>query len=164
MREPPPTHGRDRSITRHRALTAAVACAAALTGCGSGSAGGGTTGPAPRPGAPIVTLELVGSTREEQLLGCSSVHHYAIFNGGRIALKGTVHPVPEQHRWKIKVKIKRCVDGRFQDSGSDRIVGLSSGKYTGSLQPPGKGVFFARAGYRSAGGDVLSDKVFFEVR
>jgi hypothetical protein len=111
-----------------------------------------------------VTLKLQGSTGDEQLLACSLVHHYAVFKTGAIALKGTVAPAPVKHRWKVKVKIKRCVDGRFQDSGSDRIVGLSSGKYTGSLQPPGKGVFFARAGYRSAGGDVLSDKVFFEVR
>jgi hypothetical protein len=150
-------------LAPHLALTGVVACATALAGCGSGGGGGGTPKPS-QPGAAVVTLKLRGSTGDEQLLACSLIHHYAIFKSGPIALKGTVAPAPAKNRWKVKVKIKRCVDGRFQDSGSDRIFGRSSGKYTGSLQPPGKGVFFARARYRTAIGDVLSDKFYFEVR
>jgi hypothetical protein len=111
-----------------------------------------------------VSLKLHGDQGDEQLLACSLVHHYAVFPAGRlIAYDGAVRPAPAKHL-KVKVKIKRCVDGRFDDSGTDRITGGLDGRYAGHLQAPGKGVFFARTRFRTSRGDVLSDKVYFEVR
>jgi hypothetical protein len=135
--------------------------AATLGGCG---ASGPAPGPTARKGGPIVSLKLHGDQGDEQLLACSLVHHYAVFPSGRlIAYDGAVRPAPTKH-WKVKVKIKRCVDGRFDDSGTDRITGGFGGRYSGQLQAPGKGVFFARTRFRTPSGDVLSDKVYFEVR
>lgn len=134
----------------------------ALAGCGA--SGGGTASPGkPPPGTPTVTLVLRHSVGDEQLLACSLVHHYKIYRATGVAFEGSLVPAPAKH-WKVKVKIKRCVDGQFQDSGSDRIAGGVRGRYSGMLQAPGKGVFFARARYRAESGDVLSDKVYFEVK
>lgn len=141
--------------------TVVLASAAALAGCGAPPAA------KPRPaidGAPKLTLKLHGSTGDEQLLACSLVHHYATFPSRRqVAYDGRL--TPPVHRFKLKVKIKRCVDGRFQDSGSQPVHG-HNGRYTGTLQPPGKGVYYARARARVRGsrGDSLSDKFYFEVK
>ena len=138
-----------------------LVCAAALVGCGSG--GGAQAVPA-TPASHVVTLQLRGESGHEELLACSLVHRYATFSArGRIAYAGSVRPAPAG-RWKVKVKIKRCVDGRFQDSGADRIFGTPDGNYSGYLRPPGVGVYFARVRYRAASGDILSDKSYFEVR
>ena len=151
-------------------MTARAAClaAAALAGCvalaGCGSSGGGASGAGkPPPGSPVVGLDLRHSVGDEQLLACSLVHHYKVYKAGAIPFQGSVRPAPAKH-WKVKVKIKRCVDGQFQDSGSDRVLGAPDGSFRGALQAPGKGVFFARARYRTTSGDVLSDKVYFEAQ
>jgi hypothetical protein len=136
--------------------------AAALGGCGA--TGPGHTGPVAKKGGPLVSLTLHGDQGDEQLLACSLVHHYAVFPAGRlISYDGTVRPAPTK-RWKVKVKIKRCVDGRFEDSGADRVIGRPDGHYAGQLQAPGKGVFFTRTRFRTPSGDIVSDKVYFEVR
>jgi len=118
--------------------------------------------PSPRPGDRVVTLRLHDDVGDEQLLACSLVHHYGVFRDRHpIPFDGTVGPPPR--RFKVTVKIKRCVDGRFQDSGASDIRGLA-GRYSSTLQPPGKGVYFARTRLRTAGGDVLSRKTYFEVK
>lgn len=135
---------------------------AALAGCGSSGSATDAASTSP-PGTPKVTLALRHSKGDEQLLACSLVHHYKVYHRGPIDFAGTIAPVPAKH-FKLKVKIKRCVDGQFQDSGDTRVSGHAGGSYRGSLQAPGKGVFFARAYYRTAHGDVLSAKVYFEVK
>lgn len=148
-------------MTNLRLLATAVCCtgAAMLSGCGEDGAPAGNVRTDVEVG-----LELRGESGEKQMLACSSVHHYAQFRAGRmIKYDGSVRPIPEGG-WKVKVKIKRCVDGRFQDSGAERVPGVSGGKFAGVIQPPGKGVFFARARYRDADGDVVSRKQFFQVR
>jgi hypothetical protein len=143
-------------------LTALGCAAAALSGCGAG--GGAATARSPHPEGYEVRLNLRGESGDKRMLACESVHDYAQFRAGRpIKYDGTVRPMPAR-RWKVKVKIKRCVDGRFQDSGADRVPGVSGGRFAGKIQPPGKGVYFARARYRDAKGDVVSDKEFFQVR
>ena len=148
-------------MTGRRHVAGALVGAVAIAGCGSGADGAGNAPPAP--GTPVVELNLRHSVGDEQLLACSLVHHYKVYKAGSVAFVGSVSPAPAK-RWKVKVKIKRCVDGQFQDSGSDRVLGTSGGRFSGALQAPGKGVFFARARYRSVKGDVLSDKVYFEVK
>jgi hypothetical protein len=151
-------------MKRHWArLLAPACCAAALPvwGCGDG---GGAAARAQHPDGFTVGLELRGESGERRMLACSSVHNYAQFRAGReIKYDGKVRPKPDG-RWNVKVKIKRCVDGRFQDSGADRVPGVDGGQFEGVINPPGKGVFFARARYRDSAGDVVSDKAFFEVR
>ena len=139
-------------------LSLAAAVVAASAGCGQ-------TRPHATPVSDHrVRLVLSGDLGRTQVLACSLVHHYAIFPGGRlITYTGSVRPAPDG-RWKVKVKIKRCVDGRFQDSGADRVHGGPSGAYSGRLQAPGKGVYFARSRYRGYSGDILSNKVYFQVR
>jgi hypothetical protein len=140
-----------------------LCCAAALPAWGCGEQGGAAAR-AQHPDGITVGLELRGEAGERRMLACSSIHNYAQFRLGReITYDGTVRPTPDGG-WRVKVKIKRCVDGRFQDSGADRVPGVSGGRFAGQIQPPGKGVFFARARYRDAAGDVVSDKAFFEVR
>jgi hypothetical protein len=146
---------------RHAAFPLAVlACTAAATGCGDAQ----PAARAQHPDGITVGLELRGESGERRMVACSSIHNYAQFKAGQqIKYDGRVRPVPDG-RWKVKVKIKRCVDGRFQDSGADRVPGVSGGRYEGRIQPPGKGVFFARSRFRNSRGDVVSDKAFFEVR
>lgn len=149
----------------HAALGAALLIAAAAVGGGCGTGAPAKTDPPARKGQPIVSLGLHGDRGDEQLLACSLVHHYAVFAAGpRIAYDGTVRPSPPKPRWKVKIKIKRCVDGQFQDSGADRVNGGGDARFAGLLQPPGKGVFFARARFRGPHGDVVSRKIYFEVR
>ncbi len=147
-----------------RGLFAALACAAAcaaISGCGGG---GAVVARSPHPDDYEVRLELRGESEDKRMLACASVHDYAQFRAGRpIVYDGVVKPMPKR-RWKVKVKIKRCVDGRFQDSGADRVPGVSGGRFAGEIQPPGRGIYFARARYRDAKGDVVSDKEFFQVR
>jgi hypothetical protein len=143
-----------------RGAAALATCAAAIAACGAGP-------PAARvspPGVPHVTLVLHRDSGDKQLLACSLVHHYAQFPAGRlIAFDGAVIPPPQEAGFKIKVKIKRCVDGRFEDSGAWNVRGSADGRFRGALQIPGKGVFFGRARYRSPKGTALSDKFYFEV-
>ncbi len=153
------------SRSPYAALGAALLIGAAALGGGCGAGAPAKTDPLVRKGDPVVSLALHGDRGDEQLLACSLVHHYAVFAAGRrIAYDGTVRPPPPKPRWKVKVKIKRCVDGQFQDSGADRVSGGADARFEGLLQPPGKGVFFVRARFRGPQGDVVSRKIYFEVR
>lgn len=151
-----------RTRARQTPLVVALAVGATIVaGCGPA---GPAAVPVDKKGNAIVSLTLHGDQGDEQLLACSLVHHYAVFAAGRlIAYDGAVRPAPTKH-WKVKVKLKRCVDGRFEDSVADRIIGGARGRYAGHLQPPGKGVFFARTRFRTPSGDILSDKVYFAVK
>lgn len=148
-----------------RDLTAACgvfAAGAALLAAGCGGGAPAVRKPPPS-GVPSVSLELRGARGDVQMLACSLIHHYARFpKGNVIHVAGELAPTPHKASFKVKVKIKRCVDGRFQDSGSWRVVG-AAGRYAGTIEPPGTGVFFARARYRDARGDSFSDKVYFRV-
>ncbi|UTI67125.1 hypothetical protein NBH00_12915 [Paraconexibacter antarcticus] len=131
------------------------------SGCGSGSSGRPAT---PVPGLPRVTLILRHSGADHQLLACSIVHHYARFTARRpIVFEGNLQPREHASHFKIKIKIKRCVDGHFQDSGSWDIRGGRNGRFQGMLPIPGKGIYFARARYRNDVGTATSDKVYFDV-
>lgn len=144
-------------MTARGGVVAVTLAAALLAGCGA-------AGPAPKtgPGGPRITLTLHHDTGDHQVLACSLVHHYARFPAGRpIAFDGMLRPTPAKAGVKVKVKIKRCVDGRFQDSGAWAVRGAADGTFRGELHIPGNGVFFARARYR---GVALSEKFYFDVR
>lgn len=149
-------------MTARRGVAAATLAAALLAGCGTVSRAPGPTRP---PGTPAITLALHGDSGDHQMLACSLVHHYSRFPAGRpIPFDGALAQVPGTSGGKVKVKIKRCVDGRFQDSGAWNVRLTADGRFRGELQLPGNGVFFARARYRAESGVALSDKVYFDVR
>lgn len=149
-------------MTAQGGAAAVMLAAALLAGCGASSP---ASKPPQPPGGHTITLTLHHDTGDHQLLACSLVHHYARFPAGRpIAFDGTLLPARGTTRTKVKVKIKRCVDGRFQDSGAWDVRAAADGKFQGELHLPGNGVFFARARARTGQGVALSDKIYFDVR
>lgn len=151
-------------MTRAARVAAGLGCAVA-----AGASLGSCSPDSPAPARPARTdfkvgLELRGETGDRTMLACSGVQDYAQFpSGRRIRYDGIVTPTPKG-KWRVKVKIKRCISGQFQDSGADRVPGVSGGRFAGYIQPPGKGLYFARARYRDRKGDVISRKEYFQVR
>jgi hypothetical protein len=132
-----------------------VALAAALARCGGG---GGSNGP-------HIALDLKGGSNETAT-ACGSQHHYAVFRRGQtINYSGTVKPVPSR-RWKVKVKIKTCRGGTFQELAKvEATRSKATGRFSGSLPAGGPGRYFARVSLYEGGVQTArGDKRYFVVR
>jgi hypothetical protein len=112
-----------------------------------------------------VSLELKGGSGDAALAGCGTTHHYTEYRGrGTIRFAGAVVN-PPRGGWKVKVKLKACIGGRFESAGDLKVHRRHGGRYRGSVPTPVSGLYFARAQV-SAGHARLarSDKQFFRVR
>ena len=108
-----------------------------------------------------VSLNLQGGYANRTLKACSLTHHYTIFHRGRaIGVNGTVSPAPRA-AFRIKLKIKRCIRGRFHTVWVGNASVKSDGTFQGTLPPRRAGYYFARAYYEGAT-TVKSDKQYFK--
>lgn len=111
-----------------------------------------------------LTLRLLASHGDRTLVACRLRHHYALYRRGQpIRITGLKQPRPG-HAWQVKVKIKRCTDGRFTTVWTVRAAGRSDGAFSVSYLPRGAGAFFARAYDESTTPTRTSDKRYFSVR
>lgn len=113
----------------------------------------------------LVGLNLKGGVGEAQVTACGVPHHYTQYRSGqRIHFGGTV-TAPPSGKWKVKVKLKTCLGGRFEGSGSVSAKVRSDNTFKGSFGGPVPGYYFARASVETPTRRVTrSGKEFFEVR
>ena len=127
-------------------LAAAIALAAAMT-AGAASI--------------TVSLNLQGGYANRTLKACALTHHYTLFHRGRaISVNGAVSPAPSG-TFRLKLKIKQCLRGRFRTVWVGSAHVRSDGTFRGTLPPRRVGYFFARAYYEGAT-TVKSDKQYFK--
>jgi hypothetical protein len=128
-------------------LAAAITLAAAVT---AGAA------------AITVTLNLQGGYGNRTLKACALTHHYTLFHRGRaIGVNGVVSPAPSG-AFRVKLKVKRCVRGRFRAVWVGNAQVRPDGTFQGTVPPRRVGYFFARAYYYVGTTTVKSDKQYFK--
>jgi hypothetical protein len=103
-----------------------------------------------------ITLDLHGGVNQ-QLTACSQVNHYMAYNlGSKISMEGYVTPAPAlpDQTWKVKIKIKKCVNGSFVTVAQFHVLGngvivnsVKEGHFRGIYAPTSTGFYFARAYY-----------------
>lgn len=102
------------------------------------------TGPTAHSAGYSVRLNLQAGYANRILRACGSVHHYVFFRPRhRINFKGTVTPAPRGVRL-VKVKIKKCIRGRFVRFKELHVRVNSRGAYQGSFSVRSRGFYFAR--------------------
>ncbi len=110
-----------------------------------------------------MTLSISGAKGNLNATACGKQE--AFFDYGapaQVSYSGTVSPAPSG-RWKIKVKLKRCVSGTFEDADSQKIVGQNDGHFSGIFPVPGKGAYSLRARLEGHG-QPESPKVYLQVQ
>jgi len=115
--------------------------------------------------APAVLLNLKDGYANRTLVACRIKHHYTFFHVGRaLRMDGSVQPVPRTAVWRVKVKVKKCVAGRFRAVWSGHVKGKVDGAFKIAYLPRRRGWFFARAYYYGVRPAARSDKQYFRVR
>jgi hypothetical protein len=115
--------------------------------------------------ASTVLLNLQGGYTNQTLVACGIKHHYTFFHvGSPLRTNGSVQPVPRATVWTIKVKVKKCVAGRFRTVWSGHARGKADGSFAITYTPHRRGSFFARAYYYGVRPAARSDKQYFRVR
>jgi hypothetical protein len=113
----------------------------------------------------LIGLDMKAGTGDKLIAACGVPHHYTIYHAGSPILFGGAVQSPPRANWRVKVKLKSCVDGAFRDSGTPSVHVRSDNTYKGSFQAPVPGHYFARASLNVGGRRVArSSKRFFEVR
>lgn len=134
----------------HRRLIALLAAVPLVAGCGGSS------------DKKKVTLELTGSTGNQNFTACGKQAAFFLYGGhAQVRFTGDVKPAPGG-RWKVKVKFKQCSGGKFVDVTSQKLVGQSSGRYDGSIPIAEKGYYYTRA-QLEGGAKARSEKQYFRV-
>jgi hypothetical protein len=144
--------------SRRRLLAATAAGLAVAAGTADAA------GPAAHVAAHGVTLNMQAGVANATLVACGIRHHYTYYRPRRrISFNGSVSPSPPKP-WRVKVKVKKCVHGRFVTVRQFHVSGNSRGQFDGSMRSPGRGFFFARAYYYGDRPASRSDKQYFRVR
>jgi hypothetical protein len=108
-----------------------------------------------------VQLNLLAGNANRQLKACGITHHYTVYRvGARVTMSGKVLPAPAG-TWDVKIKLKKCLNGRFQAIWSTHARGHADGSFKASYPARRRGSFFARAYYYGVTPAVRSDKQFF---
>jgi hypothetical protein len=109
-----------------------------------------------------VDLSLQGGYANKIVRACGSTNHYRFYQPRRrVDFKGTLSPAGSR---MVKVKIKKCVRGRFARFKELHLRVNRSGKYQGSFTIRAAGFYFART-YDYAGRPAAkSAKRHFRVR
>jgi hypothetical protein len=117
-----------------------------------------------RSGSTRIVLDLVAGYRNQTLKACTIVHHYTFFKRAHpVLMNGSVTPAPTAATWTVKVKVKRCVAGRFRTVWVGHATGHGSGRYDIAFRSRRTGYFFARAYYYGVVPSVRSDKQYFRL-
>jgi hypothetical protein len=120
--------------------------------------------PEARSAGPTVTLNLHGGYANHTLRACAITHHYTYYRPRRtIFYSGTVRPAPSGS-WHVKLKLKKCVRGRFVTVFQATVSGHAGGRFSGSFRRSFLGLYFARAYYYGVRPAVRSDKQYFRIR
>lgn len=149
-----------------RGLLAYLRAAALLGMLALGGASVALAGGGPRAHASgyLVTLNLQGGYANKTLRACGISHHYTYYRARRrVPFNGSVRPAPAKP-WRVKVKFKKCVRGRFVTVEQVHVAGSSRGHFDGSARSPGRGLYFARAYYYGTQPAARSDKQYFRIR
>lgn len=123
-----------------------------------------TRTPAPV-GATLVGLDLKGGSAQLSATACGIPHHYTEFRAGEtVHFGGSVTSAPKGS-WKVKLKLKSCIGGRFEDAGQVAARTRHDNTFKGSFRAPVPGYYFVRASVYVGGRRVArGDKQFFNVR
>ena len=113
----------------------------------------------------LIGLNLKGGIAELQAAGCGIPHHYTAYRTGQtIHFGGNVTSPPKQ-QWKLKVKLKSCIGGRFEDAGTAPAHVHQHNSFKGAFSAPVPGYYFMRASVNVGGRRIArSAKRFFRVR
>jgi hypothetical protein len=141
-----------------------VAIGAALTllgGCGSSSSSSSKSSASSSGNG--VTLTVSGASGNLNATACGKQEAFYDYAApAQVSYSGTVSPAPSG-RWKVKVKLKRCVGGSFTDADSQKIVGQNDGHFSGVFPVPAKGSYSLRARLEGHG-QPESEKVYLQVQ
>jgi hypothetical protein len=111
-----------------------------------------------------VDLSLQGGYANKNIRACGSTNHYGFYPARRrVDFKGTLAPAPPAPRL-VKVKIKKCVRGRFVRVKEVHVRVNSRGSYQGSFTIGAKGYYFARTYDYAARPAAKSAKRHFRIR
>jgi hypothetical protein len=114
--------------------------------------------------ANAVSLDLKGGYANRTLTACAARHHFTYFRlRSPIAMGGSVSPAPTATAWRAKVKVKRCVAGRFRTVWFGYTAGQKDGSFHIVYRPRFRGFFFGRAYYYGVRPTATSDKQYFHV-
>ena len=143
-----------------------LATAAALTllaGCGSSSSSSKSSSGGASSSGGGVTLSVSGAKGNLNATACGKQEAFFDYSApAQVSYSGTVSPVPSG-RWKIKIKLKRCVGNAFTDVDSQKIVGQNDGRFSGVFPVPAKGAYSLRARLEGHG-QPESPKVYVQVQ
>jgi hypothetical protein len=89
-----------------------------------------------------VDLKLQGGYANKNVRACGSTNHYRLYKPRRrVDFKGTLTPAGSR---LVKVKIKKCVRGRFVRFKELHVRVNKTGKYQGSFTIAAPGFYFVR--------------------
>jgi hypothetical protein len=145
-----------RVLATAAALTLLAGCGSSSSSSKSSSSGGSSSGGG-------VTLSVSGAKGNLNATACGKQEAFFDYSApAQVSYSGTVSPVPSG-RWKIKIKLKRCVSGAFTDVDSQKIVGQNDGRFSGVFPVPAKGAYSLRARLEGHG-QPESPKVYVQVQ
>jgi hypothetical protein len=111
-----------------------------------------------------ITLDLKAGYANRTLIACRIRHHYTFYHRGvTIAVAGVVQPTPTTSGWQVKVKVKRCVLGRFRAVSARFVPGHKDGSFYATFRFVTRGFLFARAYYYGIHPVALSDKQYLRI-
>jgi len=120
-----------------------------------------------------ITLDLKGGYKNETRVACTQRNHYSVHHrGGTLMMDGYVSPAPAlpDGAWRVKVKVKRCTNGRFVEvwhgyaRGNGVLLnGVKVGHFRKAYRMRAAGYFFARAYYYGTRPRIRSRAKHFHV-
>jgi hypothetical protein len=135
---------------RRAALLAAVLALTAAAGAGAA----GVT----------VSLNLKAGYANRVVVACKLRHHYTLYHPkAAVLVAGAVTPAPAAAAWQVKVKIKRCVAGRFRTVATRIVAGHKDGTFYATFRFAVRGFLFARAYYYGVTPSAESDKQYLRI-
>ena len=113
---------------------------------------------------PTLTINLKGGlVGNKAYKACGLTHHYRLFHRGRaIAIEGVLTPALTGFR--VKLKVKQCLHGRFTTIWVGSAHERRDGSYRGAFVPHHNGPFFVRAYAHIGARTIKSDKRYFQIK
>jgi hypothetical protein len=143
-----------------------IAVGAALTllaGCGGSSSSSSSKSSSGGGSSSGVTLSVSGARGNLNASACGKQEAFYDYGApAHVSYSGTVSPAPSG-RWKLKIKLKRCVGNAFTDADAQKIVGQNDGRFSGVFAIPAKGSYSLRARLEGHG-RTESEKVYVQVQ
>jgi hypothetical protein len=146
-------------------LIAIGAATALLGGCGGSSSSSSSSSKSSSGGGSSsgVTLSVSGAKGNLNATACGKQEAFYDYGApAQVSYSGTVSPAPSG-RWKVKIKLKRCVGNAFTDADAQKIVGQNDGRFSGVFAIPAKGSYSLRARLEGHG-QPESEKVYVQVQ